>query len=268
MFVGCFIDWENIEKTASKNLGAVLNYTEFVASIRMVAEREGGKLASISAYGDFDKGIAGIMTKLTLLGVEPKHIVTKNSHEYMKGSVDIEISLDILETMYAYPHISDYLIVSGDSDLRYVIRRLTKQGKKVTMMGFENNTSQFLINNVHHFERIEDYPASYRKVSKTDLEARLDVLKINKLTGPVLNILDRLESDKPFVAFNFFRTRCMDRFPNDATTVSEVITEAKELGLLLVSQIANPNAPSNPTTIVKLDRTNDFVSKVLAAFHD
>ena len=34
------------------------------------------------------------------------------------------VDFDILETMYRYPHITDYMFVSGDSDLRYVIKRL------------------------------------------------------------------------------------------------------------------------------------------------
>jgi uncharacterized LabA/DUF88 family protein len=69
-----------------------------------------------------------------LLGIEPRHVVTKTAHEYLKSSTYIELSLDILETMCDYLHITDFLIISGDGDLRYVIRRLQLHGKNIRAM--------------------------------------------------------------------------------------------------------------------------------------
>lgn len=36
-------------------------------------------------------------------------------------------------------------VVSSDSDLRHVIKRLQKQGKTLRLMGFQSHTSQFII---------------------------------------------------------------------------------------------------------------------------
>jgi hypothetical protein len=117
MFICVFIDWENIEKTAKQEFGSVLNYAELVKVIRQTATKNNARLVGIQAYGDFDKGTAGLMSTLVNLGIEPRHVVTKTAQEYLKGSTDIEPSLDILETMYTYPHITDFMFVSGGGKL-------------------------------------------------------------------------------------------------------------------------------------------------------
>lgn len=93
MFTIAFIDWENIEKAVKKTYGAVLEYDKFVKVIREATTINNTRLAGIIAYGDFDKGTAGLMSRPINLGVEPRHIVTKTSKEYLKGSTDMNYLL-------------------------------------------------------------------------------------------------------------------------------------------------------------------------------
>src|SRR5690554_7714746 len=98
MYICVFIDWENIEKTAKQEFGSVIDYEELVRVIKEVANSNGAKLVGIQAYGNFDKGTAGLVTKLMNLGIQPKHIVTQTSSEFLKCATEIELSLDILRS--------------------------------------------------------------------------------------------------------------------------------------------------------------------------
>ena len=170
MYTCVFIDWENIEKAAKKDYGAVLNFDKFVEVIRGNATRDKSLLVGIYAYGDFDKGVGGLMSTLVNLGVEPRHVITKTAQEYLKGSTDIEMSLDILDVMYSYPHITDFMFLSGDSDLRYIIKRLKMHGKKVIIMAYKANTARFLTENADEYIDLEAFPQILRKVTSSEKE--------------------------------------------------------------------------------------------------
>ena len=170
MFICIFIDWENIEQSAKKAFGSVIDYEKFYNVLRTVAISNGLLLVGIKAYGDFDKGLSGQMSRLVNLGIQPIHVVTKSPHEYLKGSIDIVLSLDILKTMHTYPHISDFMFVSGDSDLRYVITELRINGKRIHLLGFKEHTSKFIIDMSNRFVLLDEYPEILRKVTDSEKE--------------------------------------------------------------------------------------------------
>lgn len=265
MFVCVFIDWENIEKTAKQEFGSIFNYEEFVQVIREVATSNGARLVGIQAYGDFDKGTAGLMSTLINLGIEPRHVVTKTAQEYLKGSTDIEMSLDILETMYNYPYITDFLFVSGDSDLRHVIKRLQKQGKNLRLMGFKNYTSKFIIDMMNEFVLLDKYPNILRKVTQTEKEQQALSLLSNEYIHIIIEHVDRLEnmSDKDFIGLNYLRKRLIDHFNDSVTQISDALTHCIDYEILEIYQVPNPNDPKFPTRACKLNRDNQAVRYVL-----
>jgi uncharacterized LabA/DUF88 family protein len=264
-FVSVFIDWENIEKTVKQEHGSILDFEKFVQVIRNSATVNGARLVGIQAYGDFDKGTAGLMSKLVNLGVDPKHVVTKTANEYLKGSTDIELSLDILETRYSYPHITDFMFVSGDGDLRHVIKRLQKQGKNLKLMGFEKNTSQFIIDSMNEFILLDDYPEIMRKVTQTEKERKLSTLRENKYVQIIIEQMEKMErnGEKDFIGLNYFRTRLLDHFPDNSTQVSDALTDSLDYGIITTYQVPNPHDPKHPTRACKLNRNNSVVKYVL-----
>jgi uncharacterized LabA/DUF88 family protein len=265
MFVCVFIDWENIEKGAKQEYGSVLNYEEFVKVIREVATSNGGRLVGIQAYGDFDKGTAGLMSKLINLGIEPRHVVTKTAQEYIKGSTDIELSLDILETMYNYPHITDFIFVSGDSDLRYVAKRLKMQGKNLRMMGFKDYTSSFLKDLVNEFIPLDNYPGVMKKESQTEKEQKALSMLSDQYVHIIIEEMSRLENtgDKEFIGLNYLRKRLVDHYHDAITQISDALTDCLDYDVLKVYQVANPNDPKHPTRACTLNRESSVVRYVL-----
>jgi hypothetical protein len=260
MFIFVFIDWENIEKTAKQEYGSILNFNEFVKVIREVATTNGARLVGIYAYGDFDKGTAGLMSTLVNLGIEPRHVVTKTAHEYLKGSTDIELSLDILETMYNYPHVTDFMFVSGDSDLRHVIKRLQKHGKNLILIGFKSHTSQFIIDMVNEFVLLDKYPGIMRKVTQAEKEQMSLSLISNEYVEIIIEQMCRLEKDgREFVGLNYFRKRLIDYYQDCATQISDALTDCIDYEILTIYQVPNPNDVKHPTRACKLNRENQAV---------
>jgi uncharacterized LabA/DUF88 family protein len=264
MFVCVFIDWENIEKTVKQEYGSVLDFEQLVFVIRDIATSNGSRLVGIQAYGDFDKGTAGLMSKLVNLGIDPHHVVTKTAHEYLKGSTDIELSLDILETMYAYPHITDFMFVSGDGDLRHVIKRLQKQGKNLRLIGFEKHTSHFIMDAVNEFVSLNQFPSIMRKVTKTEKEKKAMALLSDEFVHMVINHVNKLEreSEKDFIGLNYLRNRLVDHYSNDYTRISDALTDCIDSNILTVYQVPNPNDPKHPTRACKLNRDHSIVRQL------
>ena len=265
MYICVFIDCENIEKTAKQEFGSVIDYEELVRVIKEVANSNGAKLVGIQAYGNFDKGTAGLVTKLMNLGIQPKHIVTKTSSEYLKGSTDIELSLDILETMYRYPHITDYMFVSGDSDLRYVIKRLKYQGKNLKVMGFNISTSYFLKELVDEFIPFDNYPWMLRKVTKSEKEQMALSSISNRFVQIIIKEIKKLENESTynFIGLNYFKKRLTDYHSDYKTEISEAITMCIDNDILNTYQEPNPKDPNYPTTACKLNMENPAVNYVL-----
>jgi len=264
MYTCVFVDWENIEKAAKKDYGAVLNFDEFVKVIRIKAIRNKSLLVGVYAYGDFDKGIAGFMSALVNLGVEPKHVITKTAQEYLKGSTDIEMSLDILDTMYNYPHITDFMFISGDSDLRYIIKRLKMHGKKIIIMAFRANTARYLIENADEYICLEEFPQILRKVTASEREQAEKALISNDFAHIIVKKLNELEKgDKEFVGLNLLRKKLLDHYPGKTTLVNETLTSLIDNNVFKITQVANPNDPENPTKACCLDKNNPVVKHIL-----
>lgn len=259
-FIAVFIDWENIEKTIKEEFGSILNYEQFISIIKNESKKI-GEIVGIFAYGDFDKGEAGIQTKLINLGVQPKHVVTKTPFEYLKGSTDIELSLDILDNMYSYPHITDFLFISGDGDLKHVARRLKINGKYIHLMGFESRTSKNMIEFSNTFIDLNDYPLIMRKITKTEKERIAMTLYKDEHVKVVLQHLNYLETVKEFVGLNYLRKKLIEKNPE--TLISDALTKCIDFELIDTYQVENPNDIKNPTTACRLNRANSMVKELI-----
>jgi len=261
-FLAVFIDLENLEKTAKQEAGAAIDYKQLAAFVHELA-RPHGKVTNIYAYADFDKGEMGKQTKLMNLGIQPKHVVTKTPFQYLKGSTDIELSLDILDTMYQYAHISHFLIISGDGDLRHVIRRLKINGKTIHVVGFAGHTNKLIVEMADYFCPLEFHHPILRKITMSEREEKTKRLFLNPWAKIVVETLDHLErtTKKEFIGLNLFRKRLVEKYP--AAEISDALTDVLDCGCIDTYSVPNPEAPDYPTTACRLQREHRFVQAVL-----
>lgn len=188
------------------------------------------------------------------LGIQPKHVVTKTAHEYVKGASDIELSLDIMQMMYENSHISSFMLVSGDGDLLHVIRRLRLKGKSLHVLSFRESTSRLMIEAVDSFTDLNHFASEImRKVTASELEKRISSSLNDKWVQIVIQQIVHLQSQskRKFIGLNFFRTKLTEKY--NSVPISEALTECLDVGLINTYFVDNPNDPKNPTTACKLN---------------
>lgn len=76
-----------------------------------------------------------------------------------KNSADIRLCVDAMDLASSKPHITTFVIVSGDSDFSPLVSKLKENGKQVIGLGTEASTSDLLRDNCHEFIYYEDLKA-------------------------------------------------------------------------------------------------------------
>ena len=77
------------------------------------------------------------MSSLALLSVQPVYVLAKPG----KNSADLEMSLDIQETLLTRPDVKEFVLVGGDRDYIPITRRLLEHDKRVVVAAFDSAMS-------------------------------------------------------------------------------------------------------------------------------
>ena len=89
------------------------------------------KVRIFSAYADFEK-VPRIQTEIQKKRVTTKHVFGgSHRNDMTRNAVDIELSLDALETLIKFPDIDCYAITSADKDMIPLMNRMKYYGKSV-----------------------------------------------------------------------------------------------------------------------------------------
>jgi hypothetical protein len=89
------------------------------------------KVRIFSAYADFER-VPRIQTEIQRKRVTTKHVFGNQHHNDMvRNAVDLELSLDALETLIKFPDIDCYAITSADKDMIPLMNRVKYYGKSV-----------------------------------------------------------------------------------------------------------------------------------------
>ncbi len=154
--IALFIDFENIAR------GVRLRHPEERVDLRSILDQleEQGRLLVKRAYGDWGH-FKDYRSDLLQNGIEPVQVFAAlREREGWKNGADIRIAIDAVETAYRFPEITDFVIVSGDSDFLSLVTRLRENGKTVWGVGLRSASSQYLMKSCDHFlvyEEIVDW---------------------------------------------------------------------------------------------------------------
>jgi uncharacterized LabA/DUF88 family protein len=144
--VGLFIDFENLVR----GLGGQLDLPALVR-----AAREHGPLMMANAYADWrDKEMNQHQTRLYSLGIDLIHVLGRLSPNGHKNAVDVKMAVDVVESIFATPHLGAYVIISGDRDFIHVLKVLRRHGKRVVGLSPENSASRDFAALCDHFTEI------------------------------------------------------------------------------------------------------------------
>jgi uncharacterized protein (TIGR00288 family) len=147
-----FIDFENIAR------GVRQHHPEERVDLRAILGEleEKGRILIKRAYADWGY-YKDYRSDLLQQGIEPVQIFAAyRDREGWKNGADIRIAIDAVETAYRSPDITDFALVTGDSDFLSLVNRLRENGKRVWGLGLKTSSSQYLVKSCDHFVFYEE----------------------------------------------------------------------------------------------------------------
>ena len=153
-----FIDFENIAR------GVRQRHLEERVDLRAIlSELEGkGRILLKRAYADWGC-YRDYRSDLLQHGIEPVQVFAASrerdncaSRGGWKNGADIRIAIDAIEAVFRFPEVTDFVLVTGDSDFLSLVNRLRENGKTVWGLGLKAGSSQYLVKSCDHFHFYED----------------------------------------------------------------------------------------------------------------
>jgi uncharacterized protein (TIGR00288 family) len=151
-----FIDFENIAR------GVRQHHLEERVDLRAILAEleEKGRILVKRAYADWGY-YKDYRSDLLQQGIEPVQVfAASKDREGWKNGADIRIAIDAIETAFRSPDITDFVLVTGDSDFLSLVNRLRENGKMVWGVGLRSSSSQYLMKSCDHYilyEEIADW---------------------------------------------------------------------------------------------------------------
>jgi uncharacterized LabA/DUF88 family protein len=137
-----FYDLENLLKgySFSPQISRNLSLARILDDIKAV---EGvGRIGLMRAYANWsDPRLGFLHRELTELGIEPVQVFGF-SREAGKNAADLQLAVDVIETVHLRPGLEIYAIVSGDGGLGAVVRKLHEYGKFVIGCAYASAASR------------------------------------------------------------------------------------------------------------------------------
>ena len=217
--VALFIDFENIRYS-------VLNtyHRELCGSMLMDIGRGYGLVTLARAYADFEDHPERVQRDLQVSGISAVNVSSLQVGERPKGGADMEMLMDVFETLLDRPHLGTYILMTGDRRfIRMVTMIRNRYGKDVIIAGVRGSVSNDLIEAAGgRFEPLEFEPVA-------DEERR----------DSFIRFVDRLERSKPFITFKYVSAAMTTstEFPGLAEDEArEFVAQAIQDGVLIKHQ--------------------------------
>lgn len=238
--VALFIDFENIRYS-------VLNtyHREIGGAMLMDIGRSFGLPTLARAYADFEDHPERVQRDLQVSGITAVNVSSLQAGDRPKGGADLEMLVDMFETLLDRPNIKTYILMTGDRRfIRMVTMIRNRYDKEVVISGVRGSVSNDLIEAAGgHFEPLEFEPVA--------AEQKLDAF---------IRFVDRLERSKPFITFKYVAAAMTTsiEFPGMAEEEArEYVAQAIEDGYLRKEQRADGYR------VLLLDRDHEDVAEML-----
>lgn len=160
---GIFIDGDNI----SPKYFSIIN--------ELIKKR--GKIIIKKVYGDFTEDTMKNWKKVcTTFGLEPIMVWREKG----KNSTDIKMVSDIMEILFTYSCLKNYVLVTGDFDFRDLCRKLIMFNKNVIGIScHQKSTSQHLKNFCHEFFILDSIDKTKLNTKEIIIQNIKDILNSN-----------------------------------------------------------------------------------------
>jgi hypothetical protein len=198
------------------------------------------------AYADFGDHPDRVQRDLQVSGITAINVAAHQVGERKKSGADMEMLMDIFETLLDRPFVKTYVLMTGD---RHFIRAVTmarnRYGRTVIISGVPGSVSNDLIESAgSNFD-----PLAFEPVGAAE-----------RFTAFV-RFVDRLERSKPFVTFKYISAAMStsSEFPGMQEDESrQIVADAIRDGILIKEQ------RTDGYRVCRLNRDHEGVKDVLA----
>jgi uncharacterized LabA/DUF88 family protein len=235
--IGIFIDYEYVFITLERLYGVPMDLEVVINGIHGKTKPY-GKIILERAYAPWSNFVEGL-AQLSKWRVETVNISSKQVDKtdvktgqrcaVLQNNADIYIAWDIAQLIYTNQNIQKYALVTGDGDFVEIVKRAQQNGKRVIVMGFERNTSDFLRTQADQFVSLDDLArANESAIAERIVDLGLDMEQRLEYVGYKL-LIDILSRENPQVNFRELVHRIItdgvfvtERRPDPASIKGEV----------------------------------------------
>ncbi len=140
--VALFVDFENLVYGVKEQFGDQYE-AQIDADVLVRLAAEYGQVVLAHAYADWrHREVNQFQVDLYRVGMDLVHVFGKSYNARVKNAVDVKMAVDAVETLFVLPHISVFVIVSGDRDFIHMLKTLRRHGKTVIGISPENSVSE------------------------------------------------------------------------------------------------------------------------------
>ncbi len=189
--VAIFIDFENLVFGIQNPQKPNSDEEEVdVEPVVRLAE-EYGRVVQAHAYADWRNRVFNqYQVDLYKLGLDIVHVMGKKNRTGFKNAVDIKMAVDTIETIFTFPEVSTYIIVSGDRDFIHVLKMLRRHGKNVVGISPARSASEDLAQLTDRFIRYESLTNTYFNQNEEAEEEGFETKLIN-LQAALVDIVSK-----------------------------------------------------------------------------
>ncbi|HEU4326955.1 MAG TPA: NYN domain-containing protein [Roseiflexaceae bacterium] len=150
--VAVFIDFENVYVSVRDKLDANPNFESIMDRCE-----DFGRVVIARAYADWYR-YPRITSALYANGIEPMYVPTYYYDREMgrtgraiKNSVDMNLCVDAMKTLFTNPNIAKFVLATGDRDFIPLVNTIRQQGKEVIVIGIGGAASAHLAQSADEF---------------------------------------------------------------------------------------------------------------------
>lgn len=235
-----FFDFENIAYSLRLEFNENPNFEALMDKCQ-----EYGRVVLARAYANWGRHTS-VIAPLQASGFDPVYVpsyfYSNQEKTTRKNAVDIHMAIEAIETIHSRPHVSVYIILTGDKDFIPLANALRRHGKQVVALGVKGTTSPYLQQAVDDFifyHQVLDDP-----VQKKSDENVYDVLvkAIQQLqTQKDDTILPRIKHTMSELLDGFDEKKHKDAHGNHFRKFKDFIREAQRLGYIHLETTGTEN---------------------------
>jgi hypothetical protein len=255
-----FIDYENIRRGLAENFQEQIKPSQIVKTMSDLAS-EIGEFRGGMAFGDW-----------TLRPEDARAIEEYGFQAYNvlltrggKDRSDPPMMLEMYDAMHEKPQISAFIVGSGDSGFKEIVRRGRERGKRMYICAVGLTIAREFLTLSSGVFPLKDRLGLTPKAEATILGKPL--ASVTRDWSPFVRRLNSLEGALPHVICNYLINSILEASMGCGDTKEEkqqFLEEAASTGLIEFYDVPNPKLPSRTVRACRLKREATIVIEILS----